>query len=408
MAKGYMDAGELVPDEVIIGVILERLRTTTPATASCSTAFPRTIEQADALAGELEKLDRRLTAALLHRGARRRRRPAALGPAGQPQDGSRLPRRVRPAQARRPLRHRRVAADPAQRRRGGDGPQAAGGLPPADGAADRLLRGRGACCGASTGRGARARSTTTSARRSRRCASRSSCRPARRPAERRRAGRRGRRAAPAVGRADARTMIIKKTPEQIEKMAAAGEILVRTLRLLERQIRPGVTTAELDATAEKFIRSQGAGAGLQGLPGLPGLDLRVAELDGRPRDPGALRARAGRRDLDRRRRDARRVGRRRGADLPGRAGRRDRVEASGDDRAVAVRGRRPVSGRQPPRRRLPRGSGCVEDGRPGGRPVARRPRDRPRHARGSADPQLRAARQGPACSSRAWSWRSSR
>jgi methionyl aminopeptidase len=65
-------------------------------------------------------------------------------------------------------------------------------------------------------------------------------------------------------------MIIKKTPDQIEKMAAAGEILVRTLRLVERQIRPGVTTADLDAAAEKFIRSQGAVPAFKGYRGFPG------------------------------------------------------------------------------------------------------------------------------------------
>jgi methionyl aminopeptidase len=65
-------------------------------------------------------------------------------------------------------------------------------------------------------------------------------------------------------------MIIKKKPEEIEKMAAAGEILVRTLRLLERQVRPGVTTAELDAAAEKFMRAQGAVPAFKGYRGFPG------------------------------------------------------------------------------------------------------------------------------------------
>ena len=65
-------------------------------------------------------------------------------------------------------------------------------------------------------------------------------------------------------------MIIKKTPEQIEKMAAAGAILVRTLRLLEGKIRPGVTTKELDEAAERFIRSQGAVPAFKGYRGFPG------------------------------------------------------------------------------------------------------------------------------------------
>lgn len=65
-------------------------------------------------------------------------------------------------------------------------------------------------------------------------------------------------------------MIVKKTPEQIDKMAAAGEILVRTLNLLQSKIRPGVTTLELDAAAEKFIRSQGATPAFKGYRGFPG------------------------------------------------------------------------------------------------------------------------------------------
>jgi methionyl aminopeptidase len=65
-------------------------------------------------------------------------------------------------------------------------------------------------------------------------------------------------------------LIVKKTPEQIAKMGAAGDILVRTLELVERKIRPGVTTKELDAAAEKFIRSQGATPAFKGYRGFPG------------------------------------------------------------------------------------------------------------------------------------------
>jgi methionyl aminopeptidase len=65
-------------------------------------------------------------------------------------------------------------------------------------------------------------------------------------------------------------VIVKKTPEQIDKMAAAGAILVRTLALVEGKIRPGVTTAELDAAAERYIRSQGATPAFKGYRGFPG------------------------------------------------------------------------------------------------------------------------------------------
>jgi methionyl aminopeptidase len=65
-------------------------------------------------------------------------------------------------------------------------------------------------------------------------------------------------------------MIIRKSPEEIERMAVAGAILVRTMNLLAGKIRPGVTTADLDAAAEKFIRSQGAEPAFKGYRGFPG------------------------------------------------------------------------------------------------------------------------------------------
>ncbi len=64
--------------------------------------------------------------------------------------------------------------------------------------------------------------------------------------------------------------IILKTPEQIEKMAAAGEVLVRCLKMLAGKARAGVTTGELDAAAEKFIGSQGAEPAFKGYRGFPG------------------------------------------------------------------------------------------------------------------------------------------
>jgi methionyl aminopeptidase len=65
-------------------------------------------------------------------------------------------------------------------------------------------------------------------------------------------------------------VIIKKSPEEIERMAAAGTLLVRTMNLLAGKVRPGVTTGELDAAAEKFIRSQGGVPAFKGYRGFPG------------------------------------------------------------------------------------------------------------------------------------------
>ncbi|HTR73161.1 MAG TPA: type I methionyl aminopeptidase, partial [Solirubrobacteraceae bacterium] len=65
-------------------------------------------------------------------------------------------------------------------------------------------------------------------------------------------------------------MIIKKSSEEIEKMARAGEVLVATLDLMQANVRPGVSTGELDALAERFIRSRGATPTFKGYRGFPG------------------------------------------------------------------------------------------------------------------------------------------
>jgi methionyl aminopeptidase len=65
-------------------------------------------------------------------------------------------------------------------------------------------------------------------------------------------------------------MIIQKSPEEIEKIAAAGRVLARCLSMLHGKARPGVTTGDLDAAAEKFIRSQGGEPAFKGYRGFPG------------------------------------------------------------------------------------------------------------------------------------------
>ena len=52
-------------------------------------------------------------------------------------------------------------------------------------------------------------------------------------------------------------------------MAKAGRVVVETLALIGEQVRPGVTTAELDALADEFIRSQGGTPTFKGYRGYP-------------------------------------------------------------------------------------------------------------------------------------------
>jgi adenylate kinase len=64
-AARIMESGALVPDDVMVGLIAERLRQPDAAGGFILDGFPRTIEQAKALDKQLSKLGRRVTAALL-------------------------------------------------------------------------------------------------------------------------------------------------------------------------------------------------------------------------------------------------------------------------------------------------------------------------------------------------------
>jgi adenylate kinase len=63
-AKEYMDRGDLVPDEVIVGVIAERLSAAEAEDGFILDGFPRTTVQAEALDAELDRLGRALTATI--------------------------------------------------------------------------------------------------------------------------------------------------------------------------------------------------------------------------------------------------------------------------------------------------------------------------------------------------------
>jgi adenylate kinase len=64
-AKEFMERGDLVPDEVIIGVIAERVQQEEAADGFILDGFPRTVPQAEALGQKMKELGRELTAAVL-------------------------------------------------------------------------------------------------------------------------------------------------------------------------------------------------------------------------------------------------------------------------------------------------------------------------------------------------------
>ena len=115
-AKEYMDAGDLVPDELILAMAADRLQEDDAQDGFILDGFPRTLEQAKALDRQLSQLRRRVTAALLIdvpdeeviRRLSGRRVCVKAGP--------QLPRRVRSAQARGRLRPGWIAPGAARRR----------------------------------------------------------------------------------------------------------------------------------------------------------------------------------------------------------------------------------------------------------------------------------------------------
>ena len=141
-AKEYMDRGDLVPDDVIVGVIAERIDQNEAEDGFILDGFPRTEPQAEALGEKLAELGRGVSAAVLievddEEVVRR------LGGRRTCPNGAHLPRRVRPPEEEgvcdvcgEPL------SDPRRRQARGDPP------PPRavsleDRAADRLLRRQG-------------------------------------------------------------------------------------------------------------------------------------------------------------------------------------------------------------------------------------------------------------------------
>ncbi|HXF98388.1 MAG TPA: type I methionyl aminopeptidase [Gaiellaceae bacterium] len=64
-------------------------------------------------------------------------------------------------------------------------------------------------------------------------------------------------------------MIIRKSPREIEKIAAAGALVAETIAHVGELIAPGITTEELDAAADRFIRERGGVPTSEGYKGYP-------------------------------------------------------------------------------------------------------------------------------------------
>jgi methionyl aminopeptidase len=65
-------------------------------------------------------------------------------------------------------------------------------------------------------------------------------------------------------------LVPHRTPQEIDLMRQAGRIVAGVLALMEDELKPGVTTAQLDAKAEDYIRQAGARPSFKGYRGFPG------------------------------------------------------------------------------------------------------------------------------------------
>ncbi len=63
--------------------------------------------------------------------------------------------------------------------------------------------------------------------------------------------------------------VVRRTPDEIGRMRQAGRIVAGVLAAVEDQLKPGVTTAALDAVAEDYIRKAGATPSFKGYRGFP-------------------------------------------------------------------------------------------------------------------------------------------
>jgi methionyl aminopeptidase len=64
-------------------------------------------------------------------------------------------------------------------------------------------------------------------------------------------------------------VIIRKSPDELERMARAGRIVADTIALMGEHARPGVTTSELDELADEYIVGQGGYPTFKGYRGYP-------------------------------------------------------------------------------------------------------------------------------------------
>ena len=75
-----------------------------------------------------------------------------------------------------------------------------------------------------------------------------------------------------------------KSPQEIELMREAGKILAKVHEQLGKELKPGMSTLEVDRLGEEMIRSFGCEPSFKGYQGYPRINLRIDQRGGRTRE----------------------------------------------------------------------------------------------------------------------------
>jgi methionyl aminopeptidase len=84
-----------------------------------------------------------------------------------------------------------------------------------------------------------------------------------------------------------------ETPEELERLRAAGRVVAEAIRAMRRSVRPGATTAELDEVGARVFRRAGARSGPQLDYGFPGVNCISVNDEAVHGIPGRRRLRRG-------------------------------------------------------------------------------------------------------------------
>ena len=260
LAKTYMDKGELVPDDVTIRMLLERIGRDDASAGCLFDGFPRTVEQARALDQALNEQGDEIAVTVLIDVSYEEITRRLGGRVSCASCGSVFHEIFNPPNADSPLLRQREH-DPARRRQAGGDRQPLAGLRRSDRAAGRLLH-----RGWQSVEGERRAVATSSRRRSARCLAGSEQLDSEQLRNR-----------PMSNSQRPRQVILKTDAEASNRCDRPGRMVGETLAELAEMVKPGRKLSELDQYVIDKYERPGSDSDVPRLPGISAHDLRICQ-----------------------------------------------------------------------------------------------------------------------------------